>query len=328
MKRIGMAACALLTAILLLAGCGTGNKEDKQPETGGQAAGQSAGLRVIGLKGPTTMGIVKLMKDNTQNTYEMVGTPEEAAAKLAKGDVDVALIPANLAATLSKKTNGQVKVAGINTLGVLYLVETGEQIQSMADLKGKTILSTGSGATPEYVLNYLLKENGLEPGVDVQVEYKAEAAELANALSAGQGKIALLPQPYVTAVMAKNNQVRIALDMNAEWEKVNQNSAIVTGVVAVHQKALTEKGDMINTFLGEYRNSVTYVNAHPEEAAVWIEETGITTKAIGEKALPKCNIVFIDGAEMKAKLSSYLEVLFTQNPASVGGEMPGEAFYR
>lgn len=328
MKRIGVAACALFMTILLLTGCSTGNKENKQPETTGQTAAQSAGLKVIGLKGPTTMGIVKLMHDNSQNDYEMVGTPEEAAAKLAKGDVDVALIPANLAATLHNKTDGQVKVAGINTLGVLYMVETGEQIQSMADLKGKTILSTGSGATPEYVLNYLLKENGLEPGVDVQVEYKAEAAELANALSVGQGQIALLPQPYVTAVMAKNNQVRIALDMNAEWEKVNGKSAIVTGVVAVHQKALEEKGDMVNAFLAEYRDSVAYVNAQPEEAAAWIEEAGITTKTIAEVALPKCNIVFIDEAEMKEKLSSYLEVLFAQNPASIGGQMPGEAFYR
>ena len=134
-------------------------------------------LRIAGLKGPTTMGLVNLLSMEKNGTaamdydLQLYGAADEIVPKLIKGNLDMAAIPANLAATLYQKTNGGIQVLAVNTLGVLYVVEKGDTVHSFADLKGRTILSTGKGTTPEYVLRYLLTKNGLDPDKDVKIEY-------------------------------------------------------------------------------------------------------------------------------------------------------------
>lgn len=291
-------------------------------------------ISVAALKGPTAVGMVKLMADakegKTAGTYEfqVAGTADELTAGIIKGDISIAAIPCNLASVLYNKSNGGLKVAAINTLGVLYIVETGNEIQSVADLKGKTIYSTGKGTTPEFTLNYILKENGLDPQKDVTIEYKSEATEIATLLAAGTQAIAMLPQPYVTTVMTQNESVRIALDVTEEWNKVTEDkSSLVTGVVVVNTAFLEENPKAVKKFLEEYAASADYVNENIEEAAQLLEQFDIFKAAVAKKAIPYCNIVWIDKEDMKEKVSGYLNVLYEQNSDSVGGELPEDDFY-
>lgn len=288
-------------------------------------------VRIGSLLGPTSMGLVELMhSEDTQNAYEYTieATPDAITPALIRGELDIALIPANLASVLYSKTEGALEVIAINTLGVLYVLENGDSIQSVSDLKGKTIYSTGQGTTPEFALNYILAKNGLDPATGVTVEFKSEAAEVASSMLADAAAVAVLPQPYVTAVLMQNENVRVALSLSDEWDKVGDGSAMVTGVAVVRKAFLEENPDAVEAFLTEYAASTAYVNENPAEASVWIEELGIIAKAaLAEKAIPACNIVCITGDEMKTKLSGYLTALYDQNPESVGGTLPGEDFY-
>ena len=295
-------------------------------------------VNVLALKGPTAMGMVSFMDqadqgEITEETYDfqIVASPDEVSPAIAQGTADIAAVPANLASVLYQKTNGGVQVLTINTLGVLYLVENGDQIQSISDLKGKTIYASGKGATPEYALNYILKENGLTPGEDVQIEWKSEHTECVAALAEHEDAAALLPQPFVTTAQSKNDSLRVALDLTEEWDKIQKdnggNSSLVTGVTVVRTEFAQEHPEIVEDFMERYQESVTFVNDHAEEAARLIGNYDIIPEEIAKKALPECNIVYIDGAEMKEKLSGYLEVLEQENPQAVGGALPTDEFY-
>ncbi len=295
------------------------------------AEGEKTAVRVGSLKGPTTMGLVKLMQDDKNGTslndyeFTMAGAADEISGKLGKGDLDMALIPANLASVLYNKTEGKIQMTAINTLGVLYVVEAGDSIQSIADLKGKTVLSTGKGTTPEYGLNFVLSKNGLDPAKDLTIEFKSEATELAAALADGSASIAVLPQPFVTTAMAKNDKLRVALSLTDEWSKAAEDSAMITGVAVVNAEFARQNPEAVKNFLSEYQASTEYVNANPKEASAWIEEAGIAPAAVAEKAIPACNIVCITGEEMQKKAQGYLNALYEQNPKAVGGKLPDEA---
>lgn len=291
-------------------------------------------MRIAGLQGPTTMGMVKLMKD--QESMEsplydvtMYGAADEIVPLLTKGELDAAAIPANLAATLYQKTEGKIQVGAVNTLGVLYVVTTGNDVASVADLAGKTIYSTGKGTTPEYVLNYILTENGIDPAKDVTIEYKSEATEVLSTLqSAGEGAVAVLPQPYVTAAQAQVEGLNVALDLTEEWNKIDPDSQLITGVLAVRSDYAEQHPEELEVFLADYRSSIEWVTANTADAAQLVAEYGIVAKApLAEKALPACNITYMDGADMKQALSGYLDVLYQQDAASVGGALPGDDFY-
>ena len=295
-------------------------------------------VNVLALKGPTAMGMVSLMDqadqgEITEETYDfqIVASPDEVSPAIAQGTADIAAVPANLASVLYQKTNGGVQVLTINTLGVLYLVENGDQVQSVSDLKGKTIYASGKGATPEYALNYILKENGLTPGEDVQIEWKSEHTECVAALAEHEDAAALLPQPFVTTAQSKNDSLRVALDLTEEWDKIQKdnggNSSLVTGVTVVRTEFAQEHPEIVEDFMERYQESVSYVNEHIEEAAKLIGDYDIVPEEIAKKALPECNIVYIDGAEMKEKLSGYLEVLEQENPQAVDGALPADEFY-
>lgn len=298
-------------------------EEAASPETAAE------GLRVAGLKGPTTMGLVNLMDSEAgaDYTFTMYGAADEIVPLLVKGELDAAAIPANLAATLYQKTQGQVEVACVNTLGVLYILENGETIQSVADLKGQTIVTTGKGTTPEYVLRYVLSQNGIDPDADVTIEYCSEATEALSQVQAGQATIAMLPQPFVTSALSQVEGLRVALDMNDEWQKV-AGSQLVTGVLVVRKDAVEADPESFAAFLEGYEASVEAANTDLEGTAALCESYGIVAKAaLAQKALPECNIVFETGETMKTDLVNYFQVLFDADPASVGGAMPADDFY-
>lgn len=352
-KRIAL----LLTAVLLVCmfmGCGKKENQvepTKAPEVTNEADDGTAtptpeptvapteppkakiDVNIAALKGPTALGMLKLMEDaeagTTANNYKftIAGAADEITASIIKGDIPIAAVPCNLASVLYNKSKGGVTMLGINTLGVLYIVETGDGVQNVADLKGKTIYSTGKGTTPEYTLNRLLKSAGIDPEKDVTIEYKSEATEVAAILSQTENAVAMLPQPYVTTVLNSNEKARIALDVTKEWEALNEGSTVVTGVVVANTKYLTENPDVVNAFMEEYAASAAYTVENVEAAAALSEKFDIFKAVIAKKAIPYCNIVLIEGDEMKAKANAYLQVLFEQNPAAVGGAMPEDNFY-
>lgn len=293
-------------------------------------------LRVGSLKGPTSMGLVSLMdrsaKGEAEGNYEftMVTAADELTAKMVSGDLDIALVPANMAGILYNKTNHQVNVIDINTLGVLYVVSADTSIQSIADLKGKTIYLTGKGTSPDFVLQYLLSANGLTTS-DVTMEYKSEPTEVAALLKSQPDAIGLLPQPFVTVAMAQNESLQMVLDLTAEWEALEgAEGSLVTGVTICRSDLLTdpETASGIQLFMEEHKASADFAREHTEETAQLVADAGIIEKApIAQKALPYCSITYQDGETMKAMLSGYLNVLFHLNPASVGGSLPEDDFY-
>ena len=277
-------------------------------------------LRIAGLKGPTTMGLVNLLSMEADGTaamdydLQLYGAADEIVPLLMKGELDMAAIPANLAAT-------------VNTLGVLYVVEQGDTVQSMADLKGRTILSTGKGTTPEYVLRYLLNANGIDPDKDVTIEYYSEATEVTAQMATTEDAIAVLPQPYVTAAGLQDETLRVALNLTEEWNKV-ADTQLITGVTVVRKEYAEEHPDVVAAFLTDYARSVEAANTDLDGTAALCEEQGVVAKAaIAKKALPNCNIVCLTGDELKADASAYLQVLFDADPAAVGGALPGDDFY-
>lgn len=288
-------------------------------------------VKVVALKGPTAMGMVKLMDESKTssvngNNYEfkIVGAPTEITPMLVKGEVDIAALPANLAAVIYNSTKGKVQVIAVNTLGVLYICENGNSVNNLEDLKGKTIYSSGKGSTPEYALNFILEQNGL---ANLPIEWKSEHTECVAALLKDPNAVALLPQPFATTAMVQNPSIRIALDLNKEWDKVSPESALLTGVVVARTEFINENKKAVDNFLESYKMSTEFVNSNINEGARLIGEIGIIPEKVAQKALPYCNIVCITGDEMKAILPGYLKVLFDANPKSVGGVLPSEEFY-
>ena len=290
--------------------------------------------RGAGLKGPTTMGLVNLLAMEENGTasqkydLQLYGAADEIVPKLIKGEVDIAAIPANLAATLYQKTNGGIQVMAVNTLGVLYVVEKGDTVHSFADLKGRTILSTGKGTTPEYVLRHLLTKNGIDPDKDVKIEYYSEASEVTAQMAATKkDAIAVLPQPYVTAAQMKDSDLRVVLDLTKEWNKVC-DTQLITGVTVVRTAYAEDHPEEVINFLKDYQKSVEAANNDIDGTAALCEKVGVVAKAaIAKKALPKCNIVYRIGDEMKADVNAYLQVLYDASPAAVGGKLPDGNFY-
>jgi len=343
MKKIIAILLAMVLMLTMFTACAKTNEpapevdepvvENETPAEEPEKEIEYTEIKLAAMKGPTGMGMVEMLdradKGETGNTYtyNIVGTADEIAPLLIKGELDAAAVPCNLASTLYNKTEGEVIVAAVNTLGVLYVVENGESVSSIEDLRGKTIYSTGQGTTPEYIFRSILSQNGIDPDTDVTIEYKSESTEIAALLGAtDESVIAVLPQPYVTAVQTQNENVRIALDLTEEWEKVNDGS-VVTGTLVVRKSFAEEHPDAFGAMLEDYKQSVEFVNSDVEAAAALIEQYDIAKAAVAKKALPYCNITFMTGEEMKEAVSAYLQVLFDQNPAAVGGNMPDDAFY-
>ena len=292
-------------------------------------------VRVASLKGPTSLGLLFLMdkanKGETANTYEfrMATGADEILPLMVKGDLDIALIPANVASILYHKTQGGVEVIDINTLGVLYMVSGEDGLADFTDLKGKTIYLTGKGTTPDYVLQYLLNANGMSVD-DVTLEYKSEATEVASVLAEDPTAIGLLPQPFVTAACMQNDALKVIFDLNEEWNKVQgaSGSSMVTGVTAVRKEFLEENEEAVKAFMEEHKASAEAINADPTTGAALAVEAQIVAKEpIAKQAIPGCNITYMDKAEMKQALSGYLEVLFHQDSQSIGGGFPESDFY-
>ena len=284
-------------------------------------------LNIAALKGPTAMGMVEMMETSGDSyTFTLEGSPDAITPRIAKGEIDIAAVPANLAAVLYNNTKG-VKVIAVNTLGVLYLVGNGEmEINRREDLLGKTIYSAGKGSTPQYALESILSALNLEEGKDVFVEWKSEHAECVAALLSDTESIAMLPQPFATSALMQNKSLSIVLDLNELWESIN-GSPLITGCLIARSEVLEKHKEAVESFLSLYSSSVDWVNSNNAEASLLIEKYGIIKAAVAAKALPYCNIVCMRGEEMKKALNIYYNSLYSLNPKSVGGSIPSEEIY-
>ena len=339
MRKITLACAAALFCVLVaLGGCSTLSQEPNNgPEEQPASSQQPVDVRAAALKGPTAMGLVKFMDEAEAGTasdnnysFQIAASPDELTPQIAQESLDIACVPANLASALYNNTDGAVRVLAVNTLGVLYICDSNGSIQSVADLAGKTIYASGKGSTPEYALNYILEGNGLTPGRDVTIEWKSEHAECVAAMTQDSQAIALLPQPFVTTAQMKDDSIRTALDLTEEWNALQTDadaSSLITGVVVARADFVDEHPEAVEAFMKHYRESVAFVNEDIEAAAELIDTYDIVPAAVAQKAIPACNIVCMEGDEMKNALSGYLEVLFEQNPKSVGGTLPGDDFY-
>lgn len=283
-------------------------------------------IRVTALKGPTGMGMAGILGDEYKDIYDITlsGAPDEVTASFISGETDVAAVPVNLASVLYNKLEGDVAVLAVTTLGVLYILENGTAVNALSDLSGKTLYATGQGSTPEYVVNYLLDRAGVE---NVTVEYLTEHSELAALMASGERSLGMLPEPNVTAVTAKNANVRVALDLTAEWDAVC-DTPLVQGCLIARRSFVEEHGAAVERFLADYEASTAFVNEHHQRAAMVMEAHEIlASAAIAKAAIPKCNIVYMTGDEMETALSAMLAVLFEANPKSVGGALPASDFY-
>ena len=325
-KRVlSIIALVLILAIILgtvasaLVGCGAAEKKD------------DATIRIGAMKGATTIGLVNLVDKINKGeadgnyTFEMYTAGSDVMAAMVAGEVDIALVPANVACVMNTKVEGGVSVIDINTLGVLNCISAGDEIKSVSDLSGRTVYATGQGAVPEYTIRYLLEANGV---TDCNLEFKSEPTEIVSIFAENADAVAILPQPFVTAALAQNEALKISFDLNDEWARVNSDCKIVTGVTVATNSFIKEHKGLVEAFLSAHKESAGKVLSDIDTTAALVVEQGIIAKEpLAKKAIPNCNITCITGKEMKEALEGYLKVLFEQDPKSVGGSLPGDEFY-
>jgi len=326
MKKILCVICAVALCAGMLTACSGGKPEPP------------ADVNIAVLKGPSSIGMIELMDEAVSGSiatnnfsFDVYASADEIVPNIVQGKIDIAAVPANLSSVLYNNTQGKVQVIVVSTLGVMYVVENGETITSIEDLRGKTIYAGFRGKSPEYDLNYILNANGIDPEKDLNIEWKSEHTECVAALAAGGNAIAVLPQPFVTTAQMANENIRIALDLNNEWEKLQEKSvspsALITGVLVARTEFIAQNPGAVKDFLDRYAASVEFANSQVEETAALVGKYDIFPAPVAQKAIPYCNITFIRGQEMMEKLSGYLNVLFEQNPQAVGGTLPNNEFY-
>ena len=321
----------LVMAVLLclLTACAAPQEQEQEDTTPKEKEVVRFGI----LKGPTGIGASYLLEQNVndaaRNKYEVTleADAQNIIAAVVSNQLDIAAVPTNAASALYNKTEGQVQILALNTAGVLYILEKGNTVASWGDLKGKTIYATGQGANPEYVLNYLLAQNGLTVGQDVTVEF-LDSAELTTKAASGEVDVCMLPVPAVTTVLVKNADMRIALNLSEEWDKLNNGSMLTMGCVVVRKDFLNEHPEAVANFLAEYEESINYVKNNAADAGALCEKFEIVpAAAIATKAIPDANLIFVKGADIRPAIEGYYNVLFEADPKSIGGKLPQDDFY-
>lgn len=329
MKKI-VSLLLVLVLVFAFASCSTPDTESK-PEK----SVEYAEANVYVLSGPTGIGAANLKsladKKETEGNYNInvVAQPDEVVAKISKGEADIAAIATNLASKLYNKTNGGISILAVNTLGVLNVVTpNGVEVKTLADLKGKKVYATGQGSNPEYIINYLFEKNNIDKEKDLTLEYKAEGTELLSVWATDPEAVIIAPQPVATSLTVQHKGSKIAIDLTDEWDKVSTDSALMMGCIVVRNEFLKENKETVDKFLEEYKASIEKANADLDTTSTLCETYGIVAKAaIAKKAIPNCNLCFIEGNEMKTKLSGYLQVLYNADKTSVGGKLPADDFY-
>ncbi len=312
MKKI-LSVILVLAMVLALSSCSEGEKD-------------KAKMNIGVLKGPTGLGTVQMMENDSNGekySFTVAGAADELTGRLVSGDLDIAMLPTNAIATLYNKTGGDIVCLGVNTLGVLYILENGNSVNSVSDLEGKTILASGKGSIAEHVLSIILKKNN----VNAEIFWATEHTEAVTLALTGEYDIVMLPEPFVTNLMLKSDSFRVALGLTEEWFKVSDRTALTMGGVAVRKAFLDEHPDAVKTFVEDYENSVKYTCTEYAEAAKLAEKYNIIAAAVAKEAIPRCHIVWLHGDSYKDTLNKFLNEIYEVNPKLVGENIPGDDFY-
>lgn len=341
MKLKVAVVASLVFALLAFAACAQQAPSGSSSSASSSASGSSAAaasasssataaaeaVNVMALNGPTGIGMAKLSQDKAYDV-RFVGSTDEVVSAVSSGSVDIAAVPTNLAATLYNKTSGSVKLLAVDTYGTLYLLGNGASIASLGDLAGQHIYATGMGANPQYIFEYLIRQAGMDPNSDMQIEYLPEHSELAALVATGEAGIALLPEPFVSVAKAKGgDSVQVALDIGEQW-KATTGSDLAMGGVIVRAEFAEQHPQLVEKFLEDLAASTAYANDNVSEAAQLCADLGILPNAeIAKTAIPQCSLVCVTGEEAKGMVDSYLGVLYDSNPNSVGGSLPDAEFY-
>lgn len=330
--------CALVAVLMLLSLVACEDSHQTNSDVSSKTpVVEKTTVNVLTIAGPTGIGMAKMMSldeaNDTRNNYEfeITSAPTDVMTAIVTGSADIAACPINLAAKIYSKTEGNVQILAINTLGVLYVVTNGIEIKSFEDLNEKTIVTSGKGATPEYAMKYLSEAYG----INVNLEFVDDFSTAANMVASGEVQVALLAEPSVSSARAKNKDLTIALDITEIWRNAGESGKIAKvelaqGCVIVRKEFAEKNPEAVKNFLADYAESVDYMCASEnlEAASVLCETYKIVPKAaIAKMALPRCNIVCITGDEMKTVAKCNLEVFYQYDPSSIGGKMPAEAFY-
>lgn len=349
MKKIKRVAAIILCAVMLMsfAACSPGsNGQTTAPETSNgndTTAYSGEKINVAAIKGPTAMGMIDLFDKNGKYNTQLVSDPAQIASMLTTGDADIAACPLNVAANLYNKTNGKIKILGINTLGVLYVVTNGIEINKLSDLSGKTVVMAGQGTTAQYITNYILEKNNLNESV--KIEYLSEHSEVMTKLVSGQAQIAVLPEPFVSVATAKNAAVKSAISLTDEWNNVNSETELAMGCVVVSTEFAEKNKDAVDAFISDVKKSAEGVNVNAYQSVLKMIENGIIDKAVlnttetnekkaqalkeahAAETVSRSNIVFIDGQELKTIADENFKILFESDAKSIGGKLPDSAIY-
>ena len=320
-KAIILALCLAIALATLLSSCAARIDRELQ-------------INISVLNGTTGFGAAKLISDATEEKtalnykFTVESDASNITAGLINGSIDIAALPTNAAATVYNKTEGKVKIAAVNTLGVLYLLTNGTTVDSISALEGKTVYCPAQN--PAFILEAILRANGLVPGENVTVDTGfAQPADLRAAIVSGQVDIAVLPEPMVTIAKSANNEINVALDLTDEWEKAYGENTLMQGCIVVRAEWAEKHPKELEEFLKEYKSSIEFTNENAAEAAQYIVSSGVFAgKApVAEKAIPNCNIVYIDGNEMADSLDIFFQKLYSVKPAAVGGKLPDSNIY-
>lgn len=331
MKKL-FAILLSLALVLSLTACTGQNTTSSTPDSSDETKYTPIDMSVAYMTGPTGIGMAKLNADSDANltennyTFTVAGAATDITGKFLKGDIDIASVPTNVAATLYNKSNGKIRMLAVNTNGVLSILEKGDTINSIADLKGKTIYSTGKGQNPEYILNYILTENGIDPKKDVTINF-VSSEDLVAKLISGEAEIAMAPEPAATTVMVKNTNLRRALSINDEWSKVSDTELMMGCVIAL-DSFVDSNPKAVEKFLEEYKKSIEFATENIDTVATYCEKYKITaSSAIAKKAIPSCNLCYVTGEDMKNNVNGYFNVLFNADSTSIGGKLPADDLY-
>ncbi len=331
MKKL-FAIILSLALMFSLTACGNADNASSQADTSSKAPYTSVEMSVACMTGPTGIGMAKLMHDDEAGvaandyTFTVASAAPDITGKFLQGEINIASVPTNVAATLYNKSQGKVRMLAVNTYGVLSILEKGDTIKSIADLKGKTIYSTGKGQNPEYILNYILSENGINPQTDVTINF-VSSEDLVAKLISGEAQIAMAPEPAATTVMVKNQELKRVLSINDEWAKVSDTKLMMGCVIALDSYVEANPA-AVEKFLEEYKASIEYAAVNTDEAATYCETYKIApSAAIAKKAIPTCNLCYVAGKDMKTNVNGYLDVLFKADPTSIGGKLPADDIY-
>lgn len=317
-KIISLALVLLIAVPFTLSSC---QKADSELE-----------IKIYALSGTTAMGMAQMISNAENDTDEMNYNIEifNAADKITNavitGECAIAALPTNVAAKLYKKSEGGVQLLALNTLGVLYVLDTTGSINTLSDLSGKTVYIPGGGSNPEYITAALINGAGIS-NVTLDTTSYPDPNALQVALAAGKVSIAVLPEPKVSVVTGSAQNVKVAIDLTAEWEKIYGENTLVQGCLVINKAFADEHPAEVKKFLQDYEASVNFISQGSDEAVGMVVDTGIIPKApLVKKALPKCNLCCITGNDMKDSIGVFYEKIFALDKQSIGA-MPDDGFY-